>query len=84
MKKNQNSYSKIEMENRKDLAYQRDTIPLSKLSSGSLENKYPVVLDGGKTIIYITDRKKERVIKLKYAMQKGKRFFPFVSPENWK
>jgi hypothetical protein len=82
MKKNRIKSSKIEMENRKDLSYQQDIIPLSKISSGSLENKYPVVLDGGKTVIYISDRKREWEIKLKYTLQKGKRsFFPFVRPE---
>jgi len=38
----------------------------SKLLTGSTADKYPVVLDGGKTIIFISDRSKEAEIRLKY------------------
>lgn len=35
---------------------------------GSTMNKYPVVLDNGKTIIFISDKNKENEIRLKYEM----------------
>lgn len=38
-----------------------------KLLTGSTIGKYPIVLDGGKTIIYISDRRKESEIRQKYA-----------------
>lgn len=40
-----------------------------KLLTGSTIDKYPVVLDGGKTIIYISDRSKEAETRLKYKMR---------------
>jgi hypothetical protein len=38
-----------------------------KFLTGSTIDKYPIVLDGGKTIIYISDKRKENEIRLKYA-----------------
>jgi hypothetical protein len=40
-----------------------------KLLTGSTIGKYPIVLDGGKTIIYISDKRKEKEIREKYAMR---------------
>jgi hypothetical protein len=40
-----------------------------KLLTGSTMGKYPIVMDGGKTIIYISDRRKEQEIRDKYAMR---------------
>jgi len=34
---------------------------------GSVTNRYPVVLDDGRTVIYITDPNKEREIRERYA-----------------
>jgi hypothetical protein len=34
---------------------------------GSLINKFPVVLEDGKTIVFISDKNKENAIRLKYA-----------------
>ena len=41
-----------------------------EFSTGSLTDMYPVVLDGGRTVIYISDSSKESEIRLKYAMRK--------------
>lgn len=38
-----------------------------KTTPGSVTDRYPVILDDGKTIIYITDRSKEREIRERYA-----------------
>lgn len=38
--------------------------------TGSLTGMYPVILDGGKTVIYITDKSKESEIRQKYALKK--------------
>jgi hypothetical protein len=37
-----------------------------KQATGSVADRYPVVLDGGKTIIYITDKSKESEIRSRY------------------
>ena len=38
------------------------------LSTGSTIGKHPVVLDNGRTIIYISDKSKENEIREKYMM----------------
>ena len=55
---------------RHELTNHQTVIPKSKLLSGSVTNKYPIVLDGGKTIIFISDRNKEAEIREKYEMRK--------------
>jgi hypothetical protein len=45
-------------------------IPKPKLSSGSTKGMYPVILDGGRTIIYVSDKNKEDEIRSKYALRK--------------
>jgi hypothetical protein len=46
----------------------------SKLLMGSVKDKYPVFLDDGKTIIFISDRSKEAETKEKYRLLKESRF----------
>jgi len=53
-----------------ELSNYQNLIPDSKLSSGSLTNKYPIILDGGKTIIFITDQNKEAETREKYETRK--------------
>ena len=43
----------------------------SKLSSGSVADKFPVLLDDGRTIVFIADKSREREIRLRYALRKG-------------
>ena len=47
-------------DNRQSIANVKGEIPLSKQQAGSLKGKYPVYLDGGKTIIFISDKSKEK------------------------
>jgi hypothetical protein len=49
---------------------QRMKTPNSKLLTGSTSDKYPVVLDGGRTIIYIADKNKESETRLKYELHR--------------
>jgi hypothetical protein len=58
-----------------ELSNQQNLIPNSKLSSGSLVNKYPIILDGGKTIIFITDQSKEPEVREKYELRKNTKVF---------
>lgn len=62
------------MENRLNLARIRAKIPDEKLLMGSTKGKFPVVLDGGKTIVYISDESKIEETKLKYEQIKNNRF----------
>lgn len=41
-----------------------------KTETGSLTGKYPIILDDGRTIIYINDKSKEDEIRSKYALKK--------------
>ncbi len=59
------------IENRRDVSNHKVSVPVSKLLSGSLANKYPVVLDDGRTVVYISDKSREREIRLRYALRKG-------------
>jgi hypothetical protein len=60
------------LDNRMKISNHQIKVPKSKLSTGSLVGLYPVVLDGGKTIIYISDKSRESEIRLKYTLQKEK------------
>jgi hypothetical protein len=51
----------------------KEKIPESKLSMGSLTGKFPVILDNGRTIIYIADSTKEEETRLKYELLKNSR-----------
>ena len=50
---------------------QRLKVPDSKLSSGSTTGKYPVILDGGRTTIFISDKSKESETRLSYESRLG-------------
>jgi hypothetical protein len=62
------------MENRLNLARIKAKIPDEKLLMGSLKGKFPITLDDGKTIIYISDKSKEAEIRLRYELQRNARF----------
>jgi hypothetical protein len=58
------------LENRMNLSNHRFSVPQSKLLTGSVVNKFPVVLDGGKTIIFIADKTKEAETRYKYELRR--------------
>ncbi|MCK9401480.1 MAG: hypothetical protein M0Q51_15995 [Bacteroidales bacterium] len=62
------------MDNRLSLALHRSKIPDDKLLMGSLKGKYPVVLDNGRTTVYILDESKAEETKLKYQLLKESTF----------
>ena len=71
------------VDNRIELSNQQVRIPRSKLLNGSVTNKYPVALDDGKTIIFISDRDKETETRQKYELRVASRFLKFAkSPGN--
>ncbi len=57
-------------ENRMNLSNHRNQVPQSKLQSGSVVNKYPVILDGGKTIIFIADKSMESETRYRYGLRR--------------
>ena len=70
MKNNHPVTTNDSVDNKLEISNHQVKVPNSKLSSGSVDNKYPVMLDDGKTIVYIADKSREREIKLRYGMRK--------------
>jgi hypothetical protein len=50
---------------------QRLKIPDSKILSGSIVGKHPIMLDGGRTTIFISDKSKEQETKTRYEARMG-------------
>ena len=61
------------VDNRMEMSIHHIPVPDSKLSYGSVTDKYPIILDGGKTIIFISDKRKESKIRQKYEQRMSKR-----------
>jgi hypothetical protein len=61
-------------DNRISLAHNHSKIPEDKTSMGSTKGKYPIVMDHGRTIVFISDLSKEAETRLKYEMLKNSRF----------
>jgi hypothetical protein len=59
------------IDNRLKVSSYQETVPKSKLATGSVVGLFPVVLDGGRTTIYISDIRKEAEIRKKYELRKG-------------
>jgi hypothetical protein len=59
------------VDNRLEISNHKVTVPRSKLISGELTDKYPVILDDGRTIVYIADKSREREIRLRYGLKQG-------------
>jgi len=57
------------LEQRMNRENNRLKVPNSKLLNGSLIGKFPVVLDGGKTIIYISDINNEAETRIRYELR---------------
>ncbi|MCX6283614.1 MAG: hypothetical protein NTW31_05200 [Bacteroidetes bacterium] len=55
--------------NRMSLTNHRLNGPHLKPATGSVLDKFPIVLDGGRTVIFISDKSKEAEIRLRYAMR---------------
>jgi len=70
MKKLQQITTNDAFDNRMNISNRQIRVPKPKLSTGSVVGKYPVILDGGRTIIYITDKSKESEIRSRYELKK--------------
>jgi len=49
-------------------------IPNAKLLTGSLVGKYPIVMDDGRTTIFISDLSKESETRERYQLRRDSRF----------
>ena len=58
------------LDNRMAISNHQVKVSRSKLSSGSVADKFPVLLDDGRTIVFIADKSREREIRLRYALRK--------------
>ncbi len=58
------------VDNRMEISNHQVKVPKSKLSSGSVVDKFPILLDDGRTVVYISDKSREREIRLRYALRK--------------
>jgi hypothetical protein len=67
MKNNQHMTPHAAIGNRVNTSAHPGKAAKTKASTGSVTGMYPVILDGGRTIIYTTDKTKESEIRLKYA-----------------
>ena len=59
------------LEHRMMMERQRLKIPDSKLLTGSTKDKFPVSFDGGRTIIFISDKSKEQETRKRYEARLG-------------
>ncbi len=57
---------------------QRLKIPNSKLLTGSTADKYPVILDGGRTVLFISDKSKEAETIEKYELRRGNKLMVYT------
>ena len=53
-------------DNRRSLTNHQGIIPKAQQESGSTKDKFPVVLDDGRTIIFISDKKKAQEVIERY------------------
>ncbi len=57
-------------DNRLSVSNHTRRVPKAKTATGSLTGKYPIILNDGRTIIYVTDKSREEEIRSKYAQRK--------------
>ena len=57
---------------------QKSKTPDSKLLMGSIKDKHPVILDGGKTTIFISDKTMEAETREKYELRRDNRLMHYV------
>jgi hypothetical protein len=69
------------LDNSSDLSSNRNKIPIAKLMMGSTAGKYAVALDDGRTVVFISDKNREKEVRLKYEELKNKKF-PTRSPRH--
>ncbi|MEI6683502.1 MAG: hypothetical protein WCO44_12775 [Bacteroidota bacterium] len=69
MKTTRDKSASDSMDNRMRISNHRIMVPHTKLLSGSVEGKFPVTLDDGKTIIFISDKSQETETRRRYELR---------------
>jgi hypothetical protein len=69
MKATQQISANIDFNKSMNISNHQKRIPKPKLSTGSVTGLYPVILDGGRTIIYTNDKSRESEIRSRYALR---------------
>ncbi|MCX6282630.1 MAG: hypothetical protein NTW31_00090 [Bacteroidetes bacterium] len=69
---------KTTLEYRMMLEHNRLKIPNAKLETGSLTGLFPIVLDGGRTTIFISDLAKEAETRERYNLRRDSRLNIFT------
>ena len=70
MKNIQHKSTNDAIDNRMGISNRQNKVPKPNLLAGSLAGKYAVVLNDGRTVIYITDKSKESEIRARYELKK--------------
>jgi len=69
MKTTRDKSASDSMDNRMRISNHRIMVPHTKLLTGSVEGKFPVTLDDGKTIIFISDKSQETETRRRYELR---------------
>lgn len=59
------------------MEHNRLKIPSAKLLTGSLVGKYPIVMDDGRTTIFISDLTKESETRERYQLRRDSKLYYF-------
>ena len=71
MKNSPHITSNDSFDNKMSISNRQSRVPKPALSTGSVTDKYAVVLDDGRTVIYINDKSREGEIRSRYALRKS-------------
>ena len=69
---------KTTLEYRMMLEHNRLKVPNAKLLTGSVSGLYPIILDGGRTTIFISDLEKEVETRDRYQLRRDSRLNIFT------
>ena len=81
MKNIQHLSTKRTVDSRMGMSNHHHKAPKQKPSTGSLKGKYPVVLDEGRTIIYISDKSMEIEARKNYESRHNDKFMVFAKKQ---
>ena len=59
------------LEKNRNLANHRIKSHKTKQLTGLISDKYPVIMDGGKTVIFISDKSKESETRQRYELRRN-------------
>ena len=66
------------MNNRKEVSIHKTDSSETRMLCGSVTNKFPVVLDGGRTTIFVSDASKATEAIANYELRVANRFSKYI------